>query len=65
MLDDAARRRIPLVSDQPTLILGADVTHPQAGEDSSPSIAAVSYLFLNFNLEIYSLFSLTVECFCR
>jgi hypothetical protein len=35
-------RRIPLVSDRPTIIFGADVTHPHPGEDSSPSIAAVS-----------------------
>ena len=37
---------IPFVSDVPTIILGADVTHPTAGEDSSSaSIAAVSFLF--------------------
>ncbi|KAF1897375.1 hypothetical protein Lal_00035079 [Lupinus albus] len=41
VLNDAIRRTIPHVSDLPTLILGADVTHPQPGEDSSPSIAAV------------------------
>ncbi|KAL0669300.1 hypothetical protein Bca4012_032004 [Brassica carinata] len=41
VLDDAIRRRIPLISDRPTIIFGADVTHPQPGEDSSPSIAAV------------------------
>jgi len=29
------------VSDRPTIIFGADVTHPHPGEDSSPSIAAV------------------------
>ncbi|KAL6647561.1 hypothetical protein ACP70R_014998 [Stipagrostis hirtigluma subsp. patula] len=32
---------IPFVSDTPTIIFGADVTHPAAGEDSSASIAAV------------------------
>ncbi|CAK7327901.1 unnamed protein product [Dovyalis caffra] len=41
VLVDALSRRIPLVSDRPTIIFGADVTHPQPGEDSSPSIAAV------------------------
>ncbi|KAK1296650.1 Protein argonaute MEL1 [Acorus calamus] len=41
VLDDALCRRMPLVSDRPTIIFGADVTHPQPGEDSSPSIAAV------------------------
>jgi hypothetical protein len=33
---------MPLVSDIPTIIFGADVTHPHPGEDLSPSIAAVS-----------------------
>ncbi|XVF19809.1 hypothetical protein REPUB_Repub11eG0142800 [Reevesia pubescens] len=41
VLDDAIHRRIPRVSDYPTIIFGADVTHPQPGEDSSASIAAV------------------------
>jgi eukaryotic translation initiation factor 2C len=42
VLVDALARRIPLVSDIATIIFGADVTHPHPGEDSSPSIAAVS-----------------------
>ena len=42
MLVAALSWRIPLVSDIPTIIFGADVTHPETGEDSSPSIAAVS-----------------------
>ncbi|KAL5715569.1 argonaute 1 [Ranunculus cassubicifolius] len=41
VLIDALSRRIPVVSDEPTIIFGADVTHPHPGEDSSPSIAAV------------------------
>ncbi|XP_058074614.1 protein argonaute PNH1-like isoform X1 [Magnolia sinica] len=41
VLLDALSWRIPLVSDIPTIIFGADVTHPETGEDSSPSIAAV------------------------
>ncbi|CAA0826626.1 Protein argonaute 1 [Striga hermonthica] len=41
VLVDAISRRIPFVSDRPTIIFGADVTHPHPGEDSSPSIAAV------------------------
>ncbi|PON32555.1 Exonuclease/helicase-like [Parasponia andersonii] len=41
VLHDAIQRKIPNVSDVPTIIFGADVTHPQPGEDSSPSIAAV------------------------
>ncbi|KAL4574638.1 hypothetical protein LXL04_021474 [Taraxacum kok-saghyz] len=41
VLLDAISRRIPNVSDVPTIIFGADVTHPHPGEDSSPSIAAV------------------------
>lgn len=40
VLLDAISWRIPLVSDIPTIIFGADVTHPET-EDSSPSIAAV------------------------
>lgn len=46
VLLDAISCRIPLVSDIPTIIFGADVTHPENGEESSPSIAAV--LFLHF-----------------
>ncbi|KAI9153076.1 hypothetical protein LWI28_005547 [Acer negundo] len=41
VLEDAVYRRIPQLSDIPTIIFGADVTHPSPGEDSSPSIAAV------------------------
>ncbi|VFQ85364.1 unnamed protein product [Cuscuta campestris] len=41
VLLDAVSCRIPLVSDIPSIIFGADVTHPENGEDSSPSIAAV------------------------
>ncbi|KAM0912486.1 hypothetical protein ACQ4PT_012766 [Festuca glaucescens] len=40
-LQQALSRKIPFVSDIPTIIFGADVTHPAAGEDSSASIAAV------------------------
>ncbi|XP_062158569.1 protein argonaute 5-like isoform X2 [Alnus glutinosa] len=41
VLNDAIQRNIPLVTDRPTIILGADVIHPQLGDFSSPSIAAV------------------------
>ncbi|KAK9290108.1 hypothetical protein L1049_008272 [Liquidambar formosana] len=41
VLEDALSKNIPLLTDRPTIIFGADVTHPQPGEDSSPSIAAV------------------------
>ncbi|XP_020104416.1 protein argonaute 10-like isoform X2 [Ananas comosus] len=41
VLLDAIAWKIPLVSDIPTIIFGADVTHPESGEDASPSIAAV------------------------
>jgi eukaryotic translation initiation factor 2C len=34
-------RKIELVTDEPTIIFGADVTHPHLGEDTSPSIAAL------------------------
>jgi hypothetical protein len=36
------RNGIPYVSEIPTIIFGADVTHPPPGEDSASSIAAVS-----------------------
>ncbi|CAO2813226.1 unnamed protein product [Amaranthus hypochondriacus] len=41
VLKDAVLRHIPLLTDRPTIIFGADVTHAQPGEDSSASIAAV------------------------
>ncbi|KAL8057742.1 hypothetical protein ABFX02_04G203700 [Erythranthe guttata] len=41
VLEQALLRKMPYLSDIPTIIFGADVTHPQPGEDSSPSIAAV------------------------
>ncbi|XP_042412284.1 protein argonaute MEL1-like isoform X2 [Zingiber officinale] len=41
VLEDAIYRRIPLVSDIPTIFFGADVSHPSPGEDSLSSIAAV------------------------
>ncbi|MCD9641208.1 argonaute 5 [Datura stramonium] len=41
VLEQALHRRIPFLTDMPTIVFGADVTHPQPGEDSSPSIAAV------------------------
>ncbi|CAN6298259.1 unnamed protein product [Urochloa humidicola] len=41
VLEDALNRRIPLLTDVPTIVFGADVTHPSPGEGSAPSIAAV------------------------
>jgi eukaryotic translation initiation factor 2C len=41
---DAASYRIPLVSDIPTIIFGADVTHPENGKDSSPCIYLIYHL---------------------
>lgn len=41
VLCDAIARRISHVTDVPTIIFSADVTHAQPGEDSSPSIAVV------------------------
>ncbi|KAB2614893.1 protein argonaute 5-like [Pyrus ussuriensis x Pyrus communis] len=43
VLTDAIQRRIPLVSDNLTIIFGAGVTHPPPGVDSSPSIAAGAF----------------------
>jgi eukaryotic translation initiation factor 2C len=42
VLEKAVMKTLPFVSDIPTIIFGADVTHPAPGEDSSASIAAVS-----------------------
>nr|XP_043609123.1 protein argonaute MEL1-like [Erigeron canadensis] len=41
VLSAALNNKLPYVTDRPTIIFGADVTHPSPGEDSSPSIAAV------------------------
>ncbi|KAK3126587.1 hypothetical protein QOZ80_7AG0558960 [Eleusine coracana subsp. coracana] len=41
VLERAIMNDLPFVSDIPTIIFGADVTHPAAGEDSLASIAAV------------------------
>ncbi|XP_031122970.1 protein argonaute 5-like [Ipomoea triloba] len=40
-LELAVQRNIPYLTDRPTIIFGADVTHPSPGEDTSSSIAAV------------------------
>ena len=52
MLVDAIARKLPVVSRVPTIIFGADVTHPSPGDDTSPSIAAVSFLlfWVHFNV---------------
>jgi hypothetical protein len=50
MLEDALNKRIPLLTDVPTIVFGADVTHPPAGESLSPSIAAVCSLSLSLSL---------------
>lgn len=61
VLLDAISCRIPLVSDIPTIIFGADVTHPENGEDSSPSIAAVRISTLSNWLLIFSVYVLTAR----
>jgi eukaryotic translation initiation factor 2C len=53
VLLDAISWRIPLVSDVPTIIFGADVTHPETGEDSSPSIAAVRLIMTALLYHLY------------
>ncbi|KAI0529001.1 hypothetical protein KFK09_001546 [Dendrobium nobile] len=40
-LGDNLSKFLPVVENKPTIIFGADVTHPQPGDVSSPSIAAV------------------------
>lgn len=41
VLEQALTRKMPYLSDRPTIVFGADVTHPSPGDDSRPSIAAV------------------------
>ncbi|KAF2321711.1 hypothetical protein GH714_001720 [Hevea brasiliensis] len=41
VLNDAIQRRIPLVTDVPTIIFGADITHHTSRVGTDPSIAAV------------------------
>lgn len=36
---------LPLISDEPVIIFGADVTHPPFGDHLKPSIAAVVATF--------------------
>uniref|UniRef100_A0A453E8G2 PAZ domain-containing protein n=1 Tax=Aegilops tauschii subsp. strangulata TaxID=200361 RepID=A0A453E8G2_AEGTS len=38
---------LPVVWKQPTIIFGADVTHPSALDDTAPSIASVRFIFFN------------------
>ncbi|VFQ77819.1 unnamed protein product [Cuscuta campestris] len=40
-LEQTVQGRLPFITERPTIIFGADVTHPNPGEDSSPSIASV------------------------
>ncbi|KAK7311156.1 hypothetical protein RJT34_09105 [Clitoria ternatea] len=51
VLLDVLSWRIPLVSDIPIIIFGADVTHPESREDSCPSIAA--NMEFNYNVIQY------------
>ncbi|XP_020266318.1 protein argonaute MEL1-like [Asparagus officinalis] len=41
VLSDVLSKKMTIVTDVPTIIFGADVTHPTAGDGASPSIAAV------------------------
>jgi eukaryotic translation initiation factor 2C len=43
VLADAITRQVPIVGRTPTIIFGADVSHPPPGEDTNPSIAAVNF----------------------
>lgn len=57
-----------MLTDLPTIIFGADVTHPAAGEDASPSIAAVcllcpfAFFDLSFDLLLYNLICYVIGC---
>ncbi|KAI5063797.1 hypothetical protein GOP47_0020467 [Adiantum capillus-veneris] len=42
LLVDEKNRRLPLISEVPSIIIGADVSHPRVGDEYSPSISAVA-----------------------
>ncbi|KAK7304232.1 hypothetical protein RJT34_15368 [Clitoria ternatea] len=54
VLLDALSWRILLVSDIPIIIIGDDVTHPESGEDSCPSIAVDQVLIVKNSFKICS-----------
>ncbi|PHT34458.1 Protein argonaute PNH1 [Capsicum baccatum] len=65
----ALRWKIPLFSDIPTFIFGADATHSESGKDCSPSIAAVSIKNLDgisdgqfYQVQIYELDAIRKAC---
>jgi hypothetical protein len=65
VLVDALTRRIPAVSDRPTIVFGVDVTLPHPGEDSSPSIAVVSAALAGGKIDQYFCYSVVkVFFFC-
>jgi eukaryotic translation initiation factor 2C len=41
LLVDEQKKQLPLISDVPSLIIGADISHSRVGEDG-PSISSVS-----------------------
>jgi eukaryotic translation initiation factor 2C len=57
VLEDALNRRIPLLTDVPTIVFGADVTHPSPGEGLAPSIAAVLSLSLSLHTHTHTHFT--------
>jgi len=40
-----AQKSLPVVSNKPTIIFGAHVTHPSVVDHSAPSIASVRFSF--------------------
>ncbi|KAI5066488.1 hypothetical protein GOP47_0019112 [Adiantum capillus-veneris] len=42
LLVDERDKKLPLISEVPSIIIGADVSHPRVGDDNSPSISAVA-----------------------
>lgn len=52
---------LPVVSKSPTIIFGADVTHPGSFDESTPSIASVRYIYFFLSENIIA--SITVTAF--
>lgn len=51
----------PKVFNEPIIFLGADVTHPPAGDTKKPSVAAVSVIIYLLNAQCSHYMQLSLE----